>query len=155
MVYFLYIASPQQGDLRFSDPPSGLGRRWRGLNPRQKGPCRSLGGHASHCATDAPTNGEEKVSKLCYLMLSATNTGATTFPANTPGLEAIFSSTSDECTLWDWILYIASPQQAYLRLPHLTSGQGAGSGARIRDRKVLAVLRADSLSTLPPTPRIL
>ncbi|GFN84740.1 hypothetical protein PoB_001124600 [Plakobranchus ocellatus] len=33
----LYIASPQQGDLR-----------------RQKGPCRSQGGLTSHCATDAP-----------------------------------------------------------------------------------------------------
>ncbi|GFO00597.1 hypothetical protein PoB_002710200 [Plakobranchus ocellatus] len=47
--FFLYIASPQQGDLRHSGPPSG-----QGSNPRQKGPCRSQGGLASHCATDAP-----------------------------------------------------------------------------------------------------
>ncbi|GFO20744.1 hypothetical protein PoB_004724900 [Plakobranchus ocellatus] len=29
-------------------------RRRQGSNPRQKGPCRSHGGLASHCATDAP-----------------------------------------------------------------------------------------------------
>ncbi|GFO33617.1 hypothetical protein PoB_006012200 [Plakobranchus ocellatus] len=45
------------------------GRRWRGLNPRQKGPCRSQGRLASHCATDAPIkrqnnfNGEEESTK--------------------------------------------------------------------------------------------
>ncbi|GFN86250.1 hypothetical protein PoB_001275600 [Plakobranchus ocellatus] len=42
-------ASPQQGDLRLSGPPSG-----QGSNSRQKGPCRSQGGLASHCATDTP-----------------------------------------------------------------------------------------------------
>ncbi|GFN83751.1 hypothetical protein PoB_001025700 [Plakobranchus ocellatus] len=30
------------------------GRRWRGLNPRQKDPRRSQGGLANHSATDAP-----------------------------------------------------------------------------------------------------
>ncbi|GFN89219.1 hypothetical protein PoB_001572500 [Plakobranchus ocellatus] len=35
------------------------------------------------------------------------------------------------------------------------SGQGAGGGARIRDRRVPADLRADSLVTVPPTPRSL
>ncbi|GFO24269.1 hypothetical protein PoB_005077400 [Plakobranchus ocellatus] len=30
------------------------GRRWRGSDPRQKGPCRYQGGIASHRATDAP-----------------------------------------------------------------------------------------------------
>ncbi|GFN95502.1 hypothetical protein PoB_002200800 [Plakobranchus ocellatus] len=37
------------------------GRRWRGLNPRQKDPCRSHGGLANHCATDAPGD------KLIYI----------------------------------------------------------------------------------------
>ncbi|GFN91738.1 LOW QUALITY PROTEIN: hypothetical protein PoB_001824400 [Plakobranchus ocellatus] len=32
------------------------GRRWRGSNPRQKGPCRSQSGLASHCAIDAPSS---------------------------------------------------------------------------------------------------
>ncbi|GFO44481.1 hypothetical protein PoB_007098600 [Plakobranchus ocellatus] len=31
------------------------------------------------------------------------------------------------------------------------SGQGAGGGARTRDRRVPADLRADSLTTVPPT----
>ncbi|GFO45505.1 hypothetical protein PoB_007201000 [Plakobranchus ocellatus] len=50
-------------------------------------------------------------------------------------------------------LYIASPQQGDLRLSGPPSGQGAGSGARIRDRRVPADLRADSQATVVPTPR--
>ncbi|GFN98579.1 hypothetical protein PoB_002508500 [Plakobranchus ocellatus] len=46
----------------------------------------------------------------------------------------------------------ASPQQGDLRLSGPPSGQGAGSGARTRDRMVPADLRADSLATVPPTP---
>ncbi|GFO43861.1 hypothetical protein PoB_007036600 [Plakobranchus ocellatus] len=49
-------------------------------------------------------------------------------------------------------LYIASPQQGDLRLSGPPSGQGAGGGARTRDRMVPADLRADSLATVPPTP---
>ncbi|GFO03121.1 hypothetical protein PoB_002962600 [Plakobranchus ocellatus] len=41
-------------------------------------------------------------------------------------------------------LYIASRQQGDLRLSGPPSGQGAGSGARTRDRRVPADLRADS-----------
>ncbi|GFO29141.1 hypothetical protein PoB_005564600 [Plakobranchus ocellatus] len=44
-------------------------------------------------------------------------------------------------------LYIASPQQGDLRLSGPPSGQGAGGGARTRDRRVPADLRADSLAT--------
>ncbi|GFN99941.1 hypothetical protein PoB_002644700 [Plakobranchus ocellatus] len=51
-----------------------------------------------------------------------------------------------------WFLHIASPQQGELRLLGPPSGQGAGSGARNRDRSVPADLRADSLTTVPPTP---
>ncbi|GFO29196.1 hypothetical protein PoB_005570100 [Plakobranchus ocellatus] len=43
-------------------------------------------------------------------------------------------------------------QQGDLRLSGPPSGQGAGGGARTRDRKVPADLRADSLATVPPTP---
>ncbi|GFO46573.1 hypothetical protein PoB_007307800 [Plakobranchus ocellatus] len=50
-------------------------------------------------------------------------------------------------------LYIASPQQGDLRLSGPPSGQGAGSGARTRDRRVPADLRADSQATVLPTPR--
>ncbi|GFO28280.1 acid-sensing ion channel 4 [Plakobranchus ocellatus] len=50
------------------------------------------------------------------------------------------------------VLYIASPQQGDLRLSGPPSGQGAGGGARTRDRRVPADLRADSLATVPPTP---
>ncbi|GFN74368.1 hypothetical protein PoB_000087400 [Plakobranchus ocellatus] len=51
-----------------------------------------------------------------------------------------------------WFLYIASPQQGDLRLSDPPSGQGAGDGARTRDRWVSADLSADSLATEPPTP---
>ncbi|GFN87160.1 hemolysin-type calcium-binding region:rtx n-terminal domain protein [Plakobranchus ocellatus] len=44
------------------------------------------------------------------------------------------------------------PQQGDLRLSGPPSGQGAGSGARTRDRRVPADLRADSQATVPPTP---
>ncbi|GFN98697.1 hypothetical protein PoB_002520300 [Plakobranchus ocellatus] len=47
----------------------------------------------------------------------------------------------------------ASPQQRDLRLTGPPSGQGAGGGARTRDRRFPADLRADSLATVPPTPR--
>ncbi|GFO43227.1 hypothetical protein PoB_006973200 [Plakobranchus ocellatus] len=50
-------------------------------------------------------------------------------------------------------LYIASPQQGDLRLSGPPSGQGAGSGARTRDRRVPADLRADSQATVLPTPQ--
>ncbi|GFO34036.1 hypothetical protein PoB_006054100 [Plakobranchus ocellatus] len=46
-------------------------------------------------------------------------------------------------------LYKASPQQGDLRLSGPTSGQGAGDGARTRDRKVPADLSGDSLALIP------
>ncbi|GFO00050.1 hypothetical protein PoB_002655500 [Plakobranchus ocellatus] len=49
-------------------------------------------------------------------------------------------------------LYIASPQQGDLRLLGPPSGRGADGGARIRDRRVPADLRADSQATEPPMP---
>ncbi|GFN90421.1 hypothetical protein PoB_001692700 [Plakobranchus ocellatus] len=51
-----------------------------------------------------------------------------------------------------WFLYIASPHQGDLRFSGPPSGQRAGAWDRIRDRWVLADLRKDSLSTVPPTP---
>ncbi|GFO39170.1 hypothetical protein PoB_006567500 [Plakobranchus ocellatus] len=39
---------------QFSRPSVRPGRRWRGSNSLQKGPCRSQGGLASHCAIGAP-----------------------------------------------------------------------------------------------------
>ncbi|GFN96428.1 hypothetical protein PoB_002293400 [Plakobranchus ocellatus] len=48
----------------------------------------------------------------------------------------------------------ASPQQGDLRLSGPPSGQGAGGGARTRDRRVPADLRADSLATVLPTPPV-
>ncbi|GFN91772.1 hypothetical protein PoB_001827800 [Plakobranchus ocellatus] len=49
VVIFVYRQSTI-GDLRVSGPLLGQGR---GSNPRQKGPCRSQGGLASHCTTHA------------------------------------------------------------------------------------------------------
>ncbi|GFO29502.1 endonuclease-reverse transcriptase [Plakobranchus ocellatus] len=54
-----------------------------------------------------------------------------------------------------WFLYIANPQQGDLRLSGPPSGQGAGGGARTRDRRAPADLRTDSLATVPPTPLII
>ncbi|GFO44451.1 eukaryotic translation initiation factor 3 subunit f [Plakobranchus ocellatus] len=51
-----------------------------------------------------------------------------------------------------FFLYKASPQQGDLKLSCPPSGQGAGDGARNRDRRVPADLRADTLATEPPTP---
>ncbi|GFO19277.1 hypothetical protein PoB_004578200 [Plakobranchus ocellatus] len=50
------------------------------------------------------------------------------------------------------VLYIASPQQCDLKLLGPPSGQGAGGKTRTRDRRVPADLRADSLTTVSPTP---
>ncbi|GFN79712.1 hypothetical protein PoB_000621800 [Plakobranchus ocellatus] len=44
-----------------------------------------------------------------------------------------------------WFLRIACPQQGDPRLSGPPSGGGAGGGARTRDRRVPADLRADSL----------
>ncbi|GFO38738.1 hypothetical protein PoB_006524300 [Plakobranchus ocellatus] len=51
-----------------------------------------------------------------------------------------------------WIGYSAIPRRGDLRLLGPPSGQGAGSGARTRDRGVPADLRADSQTTVPPKP---
>ncbi|GFO10880.1 hypothetical protein PoB_003738500 [Plakobranchus ocellatus] len=50
-----------------------------------------------------------------------------------------------------WFVYIASLQRGDLRLSNHSSGQGADGKARTRDSRVLAGLRADSLSTVPRT----
>ncbi|GFN74956.1 hypothetical protein PoB_000146200 [Plakobranchus ocellatus] len=47
---------------------------------------------------------------------------------------------------------VVSPQQDDLRLSRAPPGQNAGSGARARDRNAPADLRADSLTTVLPTP---
>ncbi|GFO09055.1 LOW QUALITY PROTEIN: hypothetical protein PoB_003556000 [Plakobranchus ocellatus] len=47
-----------------------------------------------------------------------------------------------------WFLCIASPQQGDLRLSGHPSGQGTAGGARTRDRRVTANLRADSRATV-------
>ncbi|GFN87859.1 hypothetical protein PoB_001436500 [Plakobranchus ocellatus] len=46
----LHMASPQQGDLKLLGPQSGQGAGG-GARTRDKDPCRSQGGLASHCAT--------------------------------------------------------------------------------------------------------
>ncbi|GFN94000.1 RNA-directed DNA polymerase from mobile element jockey [Plakobranchus ocellatus] len=46
-----------------------------------------------------------------------------------------------------------SPQQGNLGISGPPSGQGTAGGDRTRDRRFPADLRADSLSTVPPTPQ--
>ncbi|GFN84546.1 RNA-directed DNA polymerase from mobile element jockey-like protein [Plakobranchus ocellatus] len=47
---------------------------------------------------------------------------------------------------------VVSSQHGDVRLSSPPSGQGAGGGARTRDRRVPADLRADLQATEPPTP---
>ncbi|GFO18574.1 hypothetical protein PoB_004507900 [Plakobranchus ocellatus] len=49
-----------------------------------------------------------------------------------------------------FFLCIANPQQGDPRLSGPPSGQGTGGGARTRDRRIPAGLRADSLATVSP-----
>ncbi|GFN76081.1 hypothetical protein PoB_000258700 [Plakobranchus ocellatus] len=51
-----------------------------------------------------------------------------------------------------YYVFVFSLQQSDLRFSGTPSGQGAGGGARTRDRRVLEDLRADSLANGPPTP---
>ncbi|GFN86793.1 hypothetical protein PoB_001329900 [Plakobranchus ocellatus] len=53
LVWFLYIASPQQGELRLSGTPSGQGAGGGTRTHIRRVPCRSQGGLANHYATDA------------------------------------------------------------------------------------------------------
>ncbi|GFN76832.1 hypothetical protein PoB_000333800 [Plakobranchus ocellatus] len=67
--------------------------------------------------------------------------------------DCVFSSWSHQVSQYNTLSSMqASPQQGDLRLSGPPSGQGAGGGARTRDRMVPADLRADSLATVPPTP---
>ncbi|GFO34629.1 hypothetical protein PoB_006113400 [Plakobranchus ocellatus] len=52
---------------------------------------------------------------------------------------------------WFGLLYTVSPQQGDLRLSGCPSGQGVGGGARTRDRRFPANLRAASLAAVPPS----
>ncbi|GFN76431.1 hypothetical protein PoB_000293700 [Plakobranchus ocellatus] len=61
-----------------------------------------------------------------------------------------------QCHTEDWQnrnMEMPNPQRGDLRLSGPPSGQGAGSGARTRDRRVPADLSADLLATVPATPR--
>ncbi|GFO22176.1 hypothetical protein PoB_004868100 [Plakobranchus ocellatus] len=53
---------------------------------------------------------------------------------------------------WVGFLYKTSPQKGDLRLLGPPSGRGADGGARTRDRRVPADLRADSQVTVAPMP---
>ncbi|GFO36051.1 ankyrin repeat [Plakobranchus ocellatus] len=75
--------------------------------------------------------------------------GARTDIRNRDGLTCIDVATSF-CK--DIIQDYASPQQGDLRLSGPPPGQGAGSGARTRDRRVPADFRADSQATVLPMP---
>ncbi|GFO18118.1 hypothetical protein PoB_004462300 [Plakobranchus ocellatus] len=64
--WFLYIASPQQGDLKLS----GLHQARApvaGLELATEGSLRYQGGFASHCAIDAPNEWLEMTLKLAGL----------------------------------------------------------------------------------------
>ncbi|GFO12096.1 hypothetical protein PoB_003860100 [Plakobranchus ocellatus] len=56
------------------------GRRWRGSNPRQKGPCRSQGGLTSHCATDAPRFKYRKINLNAVVTMNHAGTLASFSP---------------------------------------------------------------------------
>ncbi|GFN94447.1 hypothetical protein PoB_002095300 [Plakobranchus ocellatus] len=122
---FLYIASPQQGDLRLSGPPSGQGADSGARTRDRRVP-------ADLRANSQASNGRKgRFCEFVHILIP---------------LDAYMSRNPDKRDV------NISPQQGDLRLSGPPSGQGAGSGARTRDRKVPADLRADSLATVPPTP---
>ncbi|GFO05344.1 hypothetical protein PoB_003184900 [Plakobranchus ocellatus] len=60
-----------------------------GLDPRQKGPCKSQGGLASPCATDAPRNDAPTLNLLPATAAATTReittaTAAAAFPTHSP-----------------------------------------------------------------------
>ncbi|GFO04983.1 hypothetical protein PoB_003148800 [Plakobranchus ocellatus] len=57
------------------------------------------------------------------------------------------------CSKYLWPSWYVSPQQGDLRLSGPPSGQDARGGARTRDRRIPADLRASSLAFEPPTPQ--
>ncbi|GFN94038.1 hypothetical protein PoB_002054400 [Plakobranchus ocellatus] len=61
------------------------------------------------------------------------------------------SSSSDKCCCGR--RGEASPQQGDLRFSGPPSAQDTDGGARTRDKRIPADFRADSLTTVPPTPR--
>ncbi|GFO18566.1 hypothetical protein PoB_004507100 [Plakobranchus ocellatus] len=66
----------------------------------------------------------------------------------------IIASPCPSSTKWliAWFICIASQQKGDLKLLGPPSGQGAGSKARTRDRRVPTDFISGSLSTDPPTP---
>ncbi|GFO18135.1 hypothetical protein PoB_004464000 [Plakobranchus ocellatus] len=57
------LASPKQGDLRLLGPPSGLDAGSGARSRNRRFSCRSQGGLANYCATDAPEE-EKRSTKL-------------------------------------------------------------------------------------------
>ncbi|GFO50638.1 hypothetical protein PoB_007714300 [Plakobranchus ocellatus] len=75
--------------------------------------------------------------------------------APAPALPDLVQNTLNRCMDYSQVQFgVGSPQQGDLRLSGPPSGQGASSGARTRDRRVPADLRADSQATVLPTPRL-
>ncbi|GFO06670.1 hypothetical protein PoB_003317500 [Plakobranchus ocellatus] len=60
--------------------------------------------------------------------------------------------TSAEGYILQWMDKDFNPLQGDIRLSGPPRGQGAGRGARTRKRRVPADIRADKLTTVPPTP---
>ncbi|GFN92906.1 TBC1 domain family member 2b [Plakobranchus ocellatus] len=162
---FLYIASPQKGDLRLLGPPSGRGADG-GARIRDRRVPADL--RADSQAT-VPSTPPIVMMMMMMMMMSkfpsfpvhikvisgfqtlrqARAPVAGLVPA-TEGRLASHCATDAPVVLSH--KSVNRPQQGDLRLSGPPSGQDAGGGARTRDRRVPADLRADSLATVPPTP---
>ncbi|GFN95341.1 chemosensory receptor a [Plakobranchus ocellatus] len=115
-------ASPKHGDLRLLGPPSGQGA---GNGARTR---------------DRRVPADLMADSLTFLL-------------PTPPYYHIRRARLCEANQFIYIdIKGNGPQQGDLRLSGPPSGQGAGSGARTRDRMVPADLRADSQATVLPTP---
>ncbi|GFO18313.1 hypothetical protein PoB_004481800 [Plakobranchus ocellatus] len=122
------MAGPQQGDLRLSGPLSGQGA---GGGPRTRVRRVPADLRADLLAAESPTPLKGVGGRFEWELPTA---GPSRFP------------------VWFGLLWTASPQHGDFRLSGPPSGQGAGGGARTRDRKIPADNRANSLATVAPPP---
>ncbi|GFO01933.1 hypothetical protein PoB_002843800 [Plakobranchus ocellatus] len=107
-----------------------------------------------------PLTREEKVSRFMEFGISVVTTAAVEFGrfywnvscVPLPAGKVRLPRLEGESIV---LVFMASPQQGDLKLLGHLSGQSAGGGARTRDRSIPEDLRADSLATVPPTPRVI
>ncbi|GFN88719.1 hypothetical protein PoB_001522500 [Plakobranchus ocellatus] len=139
--FFVCIASLQQGDLRFSGPPSGQGADGGARTHDRRVPADL---RADSMATVPPTP-----YQYCNSLLTTEIINCHKLFAAPRGWR--FYHFSIITTDWNSKPKLCRPQQGDLRLSGALSDQGVDKGTRIRDRKGSpADYRAGSLASAPP-----